>query len=71
MGDSLETPPNGKRELALYQVHFYAILQELILDVMRVQEGDSSYFDGFGLGAGDDDEDEDEDADEDSESRAQ
>jgi hypothetical protein len=47
MNSPLSSPPAGKRELALYQVHFYAVLQELILDIMRMQEGEPSYFDSF------------------------
>ena len=53
MNSPLGSSLTGKRELALYQVHFYAVLQELILDIMRMQEGDDSSFDEFDLGQDD------------------
>lgn len=57
MNSPLGSGLTGKRELALYQVHFYAVVQELILDIMRMrEEGDDGSLDDFDFGADDDEE---------------
>jgi hypothetical protein len=47
MNSPLGAPPSGKRDFALYQVHFYALLQELFLDIINAGEGDAAEDDGF------------------------
>lgn len=44
MDGRLERTLASKRDMALCQVHFYALIQELMLDVMRVQEGGPSRY---------------------------
>lgn len=57
MEEQLDRSLTGKRNMALFQMHVYGFLQELMLDVIRVSEGESSQFDHFGSEEAEDDDD--------------